>query len=235
MPRLPRYFVPDLPLHVIQRGNDRAPIFGEAVDYEFFRVCLAHAARRNRVAIHAYVLMTNHVHMLATPSSAASMPKTMQSVGRIFVQYFNTKYGRTGTRWEGRYKATIVHDDRYLLTCMRYIELNPVRAGIAGTPAEYRWSSFHANALGNVDALVDPHPIFRHLGVSAAERHAAYRELFDMSIREEEVRAIREATQKAWALGGEHFQRQVSDLSRRASPVKTGRPKRGSDSSFHAK
>jgi putative transposase len=118
---------------------------------------------------------------------------------------------------------------------MRYIELNPVRAGIAGTPAEYRWSSFHANALGNVDALVDPHPIFRRLGVSAAERHAAYRELFDMSIREEEVRAIREATQKAWALGGEHFQRQVSDLSRRASPVKTGRPKRGSDSSFHAK
>lgn len=235
MPRLPRYFVPDLPLHVIQRGNDRAPIFGEAVDYEFFRACLAHAARRNRVAIHAYVLMTNHVHMLATPSSAASMPKTMQSVGRIFVQYFNTKYGRTGTRWEGRYKATIVHDDRYLLTCMRYIELNPVRAGIASTPADYRWSSFHANAFGDFDALIDSHPIFRRLAVSAAERHAAYRELFDMSIREEEIRAIREATQKAWALGGESFQRQVSARSRRASPVKTGRPKRGSDSSFPAK
>lgn len=235
MPRLPRYFVPDLPLHVIQRGNDRAPIFGEAVDYEFFRACLAHAARRNRVAIHAYVLMTNHVHMLATPGSAASMPKTMQSVGRIFVQYFNTKYGRTGTRWEGRYKATIVHDDRYLLTCMRYIELNPVRAGIASTPADYRWSSFHANALGDFDALVDPHPIFRRLGVSKAERHAAYRELFDISIREEEVRAIREATQKAWALGGEPFQRHVSVLSRRSSPAKTGRPKRGSDSSFPAK
>ena len=157
MPRLPRFFVPCTPLHVIQRGNDRAPIFGGVADLAFFRGCLAHAARRHAVAIHAYVLMTNHVHLLVTPTFAMSVPKMMQSIGRIYVQYFNSVYRRTGTLWEGRYKAAIVDDERYLLTCMRYIELNPVRAHMAASPGDFGWSSFRANACGAPDDLVVPH------------------------------------------------------------------------------
>jgi putative transposase len=151
------------------------------------------------------------------------MPKMMQSVGRIFVQYFNTKYRRTGTRWEGRYKATAVHDDGYLFACMRYIELNPVRAGIVNDPSKYRWSSFRANALGSTDELVVPHPLFRNLGASRSERIEAYRELFGSPLPESDLNAIRDATQHAWALGDEHFRRRITEFNRRAARLPTGR------------
>src|SRR5437762_9245888 len=202
MPRLPRFFVPDLPLHIIQRGNNRQPIFGGRDDVTFFRDCLARAARNRGVAIHAYVFMTNHVHLLVTPMLATSVPKMMQSIGRIYVQYFNSTYRRTGTLWEGRYRAAIVDDERYLLTCMRYIELNPVRAQMVTNPARFRWSSFAANALGVTDGLVEPHAIYLDLGPTPETRQAAYRDLFDSLISEGEMLSIRDATQHAWALGG---------------------------------
>ena len=219
---MPRFFIPGLPLHVIQRGNDRAPTFRGSDDFSFYRTCVAHASRRHGVAIHAYVLMTNHVHFLATPSRRVSLPKMMQSIGRVYVQYFNSTHGRTGTLWEGRYKAAIVDDESYLLTCMRYIELNPVRAGMVSSPSEYRWSSYRANVCGDDDELVDPHDVFRQLGRSPAERRAAYRELFRGSIADDTLREIRDATQNAWALGDARFRRNVTTLSRRAERLPKG-------------
>jgi putative transposase len=226
MPRLPRFFVPELPLHVIQRGNDRAPIFGGRDDLAFFRECLARASRDHDVAIHAYVLMTNHIHLLVTPSRSASMPKMMQSMGRVYVQYFNSTYRRTGTLWEGRYKAAIVDDVQYLLTCMRYIELNPVRANMVSSPGEFPWSSFRANACGAPDELVAMHPIYRRLGCTQTECQRAYRELFRMSIAESDLCDIRDATQNAWALGSEVFRRKIEALSRRPERLPMGRPRR---------
>jgi len=224
MPRLPRFFVPDLPLHIIQRGNNRQPIFGGRDDVTFFRDCLARAARNRGVAIHAYVFMTNHVHLLVTPMLATSVPKMMQSIGRIYVQYFNSTYRRTGTLWEGRYRAAIVDDERYLLTCMRYIELNPVRAGMVDDPVDYRWSSFRANACGGFDPLVVSHAIYEQMGVSPDDRQTAYRSLFGSEIPEGQLHEIRDATQHGWALGSRAFQRKVSLLGRRAHRQPRGRP-----------
>ena len=225
MPRLPRFFVPDLPLHIIQRGNNRQPIFGGRDDVTFFRDCLARAARNRGVAIHAYVFMTNHVHLLVTPMLATSVPKMMQSIGRIYVQYFNSTYRRTGTLWEGRYRAAIVDDERYLLTCMRYIELNPVRARMVATLGEFPWSSFLANACGATDDLVEPHAIYRRLGASPESRQAAYRKLFRSSISEDEICSIRDATHHAWALGGAAFRSKITAMSRRAERLPMGRPR----------
>lgn len=223
---MPRFFAPGLPLHVIQRGNDRQPIFGGRDDVMFYRNCLARAARDRGVAIHAYVFMTNHVHLLATPGLAGSMPKMMQSIGRIYVQYFNSTYRRTGTLWEGRYKAAIVDDERYLLTCMRYIELNPVRAQMVVSPSEFPWSSFSANAWGMADDLVEPHAIYHQLGPSPEARRAAYCQLFRSAIPEAEVSSIRDATQHAWALGSAAFRNKIAALNRRAERLPMGRPRK---------
>jgi putative transposase len=226
MSRLPRFFVPGLPLHVIQRGNNREPIFGAPADLAFFRQCLARASREHGVAIHAYVLMTNHVHLLVTAEIATSLPKMMQGVGRVYVRYFNDAHERTGTLWEGRYKATIVADDAYLLTCMRYIELNPVRANIVRRPDDYSWSSFRANACGALDNLVVGHPIYESLGRNAAARQHSYRMLFQAAIADEDLRLIRDSTQHAWALGSGDFRRMIAEVSRRAERLSLGRPRK---------
>jgi putative transposase len=225
MSRLPRFFVPDLPLHIIQRGNNRDPIFRSPSDFPFLHGCMRCAANTHGVAVHAYVLMTNHLHVLATPSLPTSIPKMMQSLGRVYVQRFNWRYQRTGTLWEGRYKATIVDDDRYLLSCMRYIELNPVRAGMVETPAEYRWSSFRANAGGRVDPLVTHHPIYQQMGTSSDIRQAAYRALFGSRLSDEDLCDIRDATQNGWALGSASFKREISLVARRAQRSPMGRPR----------
>jgi putative transposase len=226
MSRLPRFFAPGLPLHIIQRGNNRQSIFRGRHDLMLYRACLARAARDRGVAIHAYVFMTNHVHLLATPRLADSMPKMMQSIGRIYVKYFNSTYGRSGTLWEGRYKAAIVDDERYLLTCMRYIELNPVRAQMVASPDEFPWSSYSANACGSEDTLVEPHPIYRGLGPSPATRRVAYRQLFGSSIPADEMCNIRDATQHAWALGDTEFRGKIAALTRRAERLPMGRPRK---------
>ena len=154
MARLPRYFVKGQPQHIIQRGNNRELIFVDDDDYRFYLECLQSAIKINKLSVHAYVLMTNHVHILASPEVETSISKTLQSVGRRYVQYFNYTYKRTGTLWEGRYKATVIDSDQYLLTCMRYIELNPVRADMVKQPNEYPWSSYAANAEGKNNKLI---------------------------------------------------------------------------------
>lgn len=170
--------------------------------------------------------MTNHVHILATPESETALPKTMQSIGRRYVQYFNHSYDRTGTLWEGRYKATLIDSEQYLLTCMRYIELNPVRAGMVDHPGDYPWSSYHANAQGKADALLSCHSLYRRLGRDDGERQAAYRQLFRAQISKADLDAIRDATNKAWALGNSRFGAKIEALSeRRAMPLPRGRPR----------
>jgi putative transposase len=220
MARMPRLFVPGLPLHVIQRGNDRATLFVDFEDFSRFRGLLAHAAPRYGIAIHAYVLMTNHVHVLATPRGMSSMPSAMHWIGCVFAQYLNAKYQRTGSRFEGRYRAAIVHDAAYLLTCMRYIELNPVRAGIVANPADYTWSSFRSNAHGEIDELIEPHPNFLGLGRAQRERHDAYHDLFRGAVSDQELQSIRTATQYGWAIGGDEFRRRISVQCRRAAPLR---------------
>lgn len=225
MARLPRFFAEDQPLHIIQRGNNRDPIFAAEPDYLFYLDCLEHAATEHGLKIHAYVLMTNHVHLLASPLHEASVPKTLQSVGRRYVQYFNAAYRRTGTLWEGRYRSTVIDAEDYLLTCMRYIELNPVRAqNMVEHPGDYPWSSYRGNAMGAADSLLTPHETYRRLGRSVQERQSSYRQLFRAQLSKADIEAIREATNKAWALGDAGFRSKIETLAgRRAAPLPKGR------------
>lgn len=223
MARLPRYVVPGQPQHVILRGNDRSDIFRAEADYRFFLEKLQLACDKHGAEIHAYVLMTNHLHLLVTPTQEYSLAKTMQTLGRYYVQYFNYTYRRTGTLWEGRYKATLIDSETYLLTCMRYIELNPVRAGMVSHPSEYPWSSYHHNAQGQPDELITPYLEYRRLGKTDQARQAAYRQLFKHHIPERDIIEIREATNKAWALGSDRFkERTAQQLARRVQPSARG-------------
>ena len=225
MARLPRFFAEGEVQHVIQRGNNREPTFASEQDVVFYLDCLRRASQEHALLIHAYVLMTNHVHLLATPEHEQSLPKTMQSVGRRYVQYFNYAHRRSGTLWEGRYRATPVQAEAYLLTCMRYIELNPVRAGMVGHPADYPWSSYRVNAQGELDGLISPHELYRRLARSPQERLSAYRQLFRVQIAKDDLDAIRDSTHKGWALGNDRFRAKIERLSgRRAAPLPRGRP-----------
>ena len=174
--------------------------------------------------------MTNHVHILASPETETSIAKTLQSVGRRYVQYFNYTYKRTGTLWEGRYKATVIDSDQYLLTCMRYIELNPVRAGMVEQPSEYPWSSYASNAEGENNTLITSHEVYSQLDVNESERQLAYRQLFRLGISKTDLGALREATNKGWVLGSDRFREEIERLSGRRSVAKLrGRPKKESD------
>jgi len=157
MARKPRFNLVGQPQHVIQRGNNREACFYAAQDYRFYLCCVGEAARKFACDVHAYVLMTNHVHLLVTPRAEQAIGNLMQSVGRRYVRYINHVYRRTGTLWEGRYKASLIDSERYLLACYRYIELNPVRAAMVASPAQYRWSSYRCNAVGKTDTLITPH------------------------------------------------------------------------------
>jgi putative transposase len=227
MSRLPRFHAPGQPLHALQRGNNRDPIFAADADYAFFRVCLLDAATLHEVAIHAYVFMTNHVHLLASPASADGLSKLFQSVGRRYVQYFNHSHRRSGTLWEGRYRATVVHAEDYLLTCMRYIEMNPQRARMVERAGDYPHSSYRANAQGETDELVTPHRIYRRIASDDAARLAAYRQLFRAPIGSGDLESIRAATQKGWVLGNHRFRERIEALTgRRAAPLPKGRPRK---------
>jgi len=223
MPRLPRYVLPGQPQHVIQRGNNRCPIFVAEEDFTRFRDELSVACRRHHCLIHAYVFMTNHVHLIMTPERETGLAKVLQSVGRRYVQYFNYTYRRTGTLWEGRYKAIVFDTEHYLLCCYRYIELNPIRANMVPHPAEYRWSSYRFNALGQTDPLITPHPEYLSLGHTGKEREAAYRSLFDVHLDPAMLLEIREATQKGWVLGNNRFKDEIQRLlARRTRPLPRG-------------
>ena len=225
MARLPRLTVPGYPHHVIQRGNNRQITFVDAADYERFLDLLGEYAEREKVAVHSYVLMGNHVHLLLTPQTETGVPLMMQAVGRRYVQYFNQRHQRSGTLWEGRYKCTLVDTDRYLLACMAYIDLNPVRAGIVSRPADYRWSSYgHYAGLRN-DTLISPHALGWALGNTPFAREAAYVEFVGRGISADQQKAITESLLKGWALGEPKF---VADLQkktgRRIAPKEAGRP-----------
>jgi putative transposase len=191
MPRQPRLLVPGQPHHVIQRGNNRSPIFAGEADYRVFHDWFADACRDHACLVHAYVLMTNHVHFLMTPATAGGIGHVMQAVGRKYVRYFNRMNERTGGLWEGRYRAMRIDSERYLLTCYRYIELNPVRAGLVADPSQYRWSSYGANAIGLLDPLVTTHERYLALGVGRAARTTAYRALFHQVLDERTLYGIR--------------------------------------------
>jgi putative transposase len=189
-----------------------------------YREWLSAAAADNGCAIHAYVLMTNHVHLLATPDAPESVPGMMQTLGRRYVRYVNAAYRRTGTLWEGRYRAAPIDSESYFLSCCRYIELNPVRAAIVRHPRDYAWSSYRAHALGKADALVSDHPLYYGLGRRASERQKAYRALFHASLDAGFVDALRAATNGGWALGNDRFKRQIAKtLGRRVTPLPRGR------------
>lgn len=227
MARHPRFVLPGYAQHIIQRGNNRDIIFVDGQDYRFYRDRLGQACERYGCEIHAYVFMTNHVHLLMTPQTATAISQAMQSLGRAYVQYFNYRYCRTGTLWEGRFRASVIDADHYLLTCYRYIELNPVRAGMVQRPEEYPWSSYACNACGRADPLVTPHVLYQGLGASADECCAAYRALFASVLSAETLETIRESSNKAWAMGNNRFRERIEAMSsRQAAPKRRGGDRR---------
>ncbi|MDP2561398.1 transposase [Psychrobium sp. 1_MG-2023] len=223
MARLPRLNLPNIPQHVVQRGNNRQVTFVEADDYVVYLDKLKHYAKLHEVKVHAYVLMTNHVHLLVTPSTGKGVSQLMQSLGRYYVRYFNQAYKRTGTLWEGRYKSTLVDSDNYFLVVSRYIELNPVRAGMVEHPVEYTWSSYQHNGAGKNIDLITEHALYHDLGSTPIIRQERYRILFTDEIPAITLEEIKSATDKMWVLGSEKFKQQVEVLSgRRASPLPKG-------------
>jgi putative transposase len=216
--------IPGFPHHVIQRGSDRRAIFIDDADRERYLATLREIAAPVGVAIHAYVLMPNHIHLLVTPPLDGDVGRVVQSLGRRYVRWFNGRHGRTGALFEGRYRSTVVDADRYLLACMRYIELNPVRAGLAHGPAEFRWSS-HAHHVGRaVDPLVNDHPVYWALGNTPFERQAAYRHLFEHEPPDDELAAIRRATHGGWLLGTPEMAARLAS-NRRPLARRAGRPR----------
>ena len=227
MPRQPRYPLVGIPQYVIQRGNNRQATFFTEKDYPQYLECLKKAGTSLGCLVHAYVLMTNQVHLLMSPLRLNAIAKVMQSVGRCYVRYVNDSYRRTGTLWEGRYKACPIDPEQYLLTCYRYIELNPVRANIVTCPGAYRWSSYGFHADGRADPLISDHTQYLALGRTNSERHAAYRQLFCAHLDEAILSTIRLTIDQCLVLGSERFKDQIEQtLVRKVRPGKAGRPKK---------
>ena len=227
MARHPRLVIPQQPHHLIQRGNNRQAIFIDEADYAFFLRCLREGCREVKVAIHAYVLMPNHLHLLASPAEATGLSRLMQWIGRFYVPYFNRKYDRVGTLFQGRFKAIVVQSERYFLTCSRYIEQNPVRAGMVVHPANFTWSSYAHHVGLRIDPLLTDHAIYWALGNTPFQREAAYRELVDEIMSGTEVELVTIATQKGWPLVAQPFKTTLEKVAKRPlGPVKRGRPRK---------
>jgi len=225
MPRKPRFNLIDIPQHVIQRGNNRQPCFFRKSDYIRYLSDLKIASEKYDCKIHAYVLMTNHVHILVTPMTNHAVSEMMQSLGRRYVRYFNNTYNRTGTLWEGRFKSSLIDSERYLLICMRYIEMNPVRASMVNHPDEYPWSSYRSNTTNIPSALVSTHSIYNNLGTSCNQRHAAYKELFALHIDNDTLHDIRQTLNHEIVLGQASFKDKIKGISKRTVRLeKAGRP-----------
>ena len=225
MPRKPRFFLPEVPVHIVQRGHSREPVFFENSDYSAYLNWLNEAALRYDCEVHAYVLMTNHVHILATPKDKSGISRMMQYMGRRYVPYINYSYGTSGSIWEGRFKSSMIHDEQYLLTCMRYIELNPVRANMTNSPAQYRWSSYGFNGCGKDNSLVTPHSLYLSLGKTKGERLENYRSLFKVHVDEEDINNLRTACQTGTPLGNEYFKKTIErKLNSKIGQARRGRP-----------
>ncbi|WP_051237327.1 REP-associated tyrosine transposase [Ottowia thiooxydans] len=225
MARLPRLTIAGYPHHVILRGNNRQPIFRDTADYRRLLGSLRNFSVEYKVAVHAYVLMTNHAHLLLTPETNEGLPGMMQALGRSYVRYFNDRHERSGTLWEGRYRSGLIEAERYLLACMVYMDLNPVRAGMVAAPADYPWSS-HAHYIGlSQDPLVTPHPLYWEMGNTPFAREAAYASLVGVGQTSAQHETLTRAAHSGWALGTDHF---VVDLqkrtARRLTPGQAGRP-----------
>ncbi len=226
MARQPRIDLPGIAQHVIQRGNDRQPCFFRDIDRLRYLQDLREITLTRDCAVHAYVLMTNHVHLLVTPNEAGAISRVMQSLGRRYVRYINDAYGRTGTLWEGRYKSRLIADDAHLLRCYRYIELNPVRARMVTSADEYAWSSYRCNALGHADPLIRSHACYRRLGTTDGERQAAYRDLVQQA-QDEDAARFSDHLRHQHPMGNERFRAAIeAQLGRSLTPGKRGRPKK---------
>jgi len=224
MARQIRTIVADMPVHVVQRGNNRMDCFRDEQDYVLYGALVLQGTRRHGCSIHSYCLMTNHIHMLLTPQTASSCGALMHGISHRYAHYFNRKYGRTGTLWEGRFRSCPVQSEQYVLACHRYIELNPVRAGIVSNPGDYRWSSYRANASGVRDPLVTPHSELVSLGASQ------YRRLFADGLSDDLLRDIREATNGGYPLATSSFKDEVAARTgRKMVPGKPGRPAKKPD------
>jgi len=225
MARLPRLTVAGYPHHVIQRGNNRQPIFTSDADRRRLLQLMSESTAEFGVALHAYVLMDNHFHLLVTPPSADALPRMMQSVGRRYVRYFNDTHARTGTLWEGRYKSAVVQTDRYLLACMAYFDLNPVRAGMVSQAMDYPWSSHRHYAGLQIDRLVTPHPLVWELGNTPFARESAYRTLVQAGVTAQQQGALTESAFRGWALGDKDFVHDLQNATtRRVARMARGRP-----------
>ncbi|QSX37216.1 transposase [Shewanella sedimentimangrovi] len=225
MPRKPRLYLPDIPYHICQRGNNRTACFFSSSDFGIYINALTDALQTFHVQLHAFVLMTNHVHLLMTPSDSQGISKVMQSVGRTYVRAINGLYRRTGTLWEGRHKSSPINSEEYLLICQRYIELNPVRAGMVDHPSEYRWSSYQSNGAGKAIRCLTPHPTYLSLGNTHTERQHAYRELFNCDISSEQLHILRDCLNHNYPMGNERFKSDIeAALNRKLGHLKPGRP-----------
>lgn len=229
MPRRPRISPTGTTLHITQRGHNRSPTFLEEQDYREYLRLLYIASKRSSCAIHAYVLMTNHVHLLVTPALETGASKLLQYVGSRYVGWLNRRLKRTGTLWEGRFRSSPVDHDRYCLACYRYIELNPVRAGIVRHPADYAWSSHGANALGLGSPLVSPHPTFIALAESPTERRRRYLELFDEELPSETLSRIRASVRSGSPTGGAPFIEEIEARVKRQVARPRGRPRKAAN------
>lgn len=225
MARLARLSLPHYPHHVIQRGNNRQAIFARPGDYQTLLSLLGEAAQKYGVAVHAYVLMSNHFHLLLTPSTPDGLPKLMQDLGRSYVRYFNRSQQRSGTLWEGRYRSTIIQSEAYLLACMSYIDLNPVRAAMVAQARDYPWSS-HGHYVGlRLDPLINPHPLVWELGNTPFAREAAYAALVEAGLPDTQRQQLTDALLSGWALGSADFIANLQQRTRRrVNKKQPGRP-----------
>jgi len=212
MARLPRIVIPDEPLHIMHRGNNRQDIFQSEEDYFRFLDDLKTSLKQYDCDLHAYVLMTNHFHLLLTPHTVKALSGLMQSIGRRYVRYINSEYNRSGTLWEGRFKSSLIDNERYLMTCYRYIEENPIRAGMVQSIEDYRWTSYHHNALGIFDKLITPHPLYNSLAPEKEARQLAYKQLFEGRLHVKMIELFNDSAEKGDVLGDEGFHRRIERL-----------------------
>lgn len=226
MPRKPRMYLAGIPAHVVQRGNNRDACFFCDEDYQFYLEVLGQGLRRYHVDLHAYCLMTNHVHFLMTPDDESGISRVMQHIGRLYVSYINRTYHRSGTLWEGRHKSSLINADEYLLKCYRYIEMNPVADGLVTTPEQYQWSSYGWHAFGKVNPLISDHTLYDALGRTADDRHDTYRELFKTQILDADIHAIKNNLSYNYPLGNKRFKDQIEmALGRAVGQRQRGRPR----------
>lgn len=225
MPRRSRMYLPGYTYHIFQRGNNRKACFFEEENYHVYLNYIGDSLRRYGVYLHAYCLMTNHVHLLITPSETGSISNLMKVASSRYAHYVNKKYSRTGSLWEGRHKSSAVESEKYLLKCSRYIELNPVAAKMVDSPGHYVWTSYHRNAFGIYDQLITPHTVYLGLGKSAGERCSNYRELFHQALSEKDKVAIREALYYSMPFGSDEFRDQIEcRIGRPVGHARRGRP-----------